>query len=615
VQMNTVDEEKSGDFNLGSGVETLTFGAGPYLRVDVEGASLALTGLTSNGVGAELSGDFAFEQSSGVTKIGMNNVTVSVDVNGSAGSLEKGEGAILVTENGVAGTLEGEINASVGGAAAGGKIEIRFNNTGGSVDQQLEVSGVMKSIIFSDFEGNILTVSLLGGSLNIADVVTVEGDVTFTSQGVYKVFAGNNMTLFVGDGPLRLDDGELNPFAKGLMISEATVGLLKKDGKYALSAKGQVSVVGISGLSLSGPISISYNGFDHLIDEAVAIAGTTKRVAVNFAENQISKVVNGVRESFYDIKGFETPIAIDVAGQRVRANFSVRRFASVAGGKDDSLEFGLTNVEASFGDGTSDVVTLTGGSGALLSMPDGVALQASGSVSVSVSAPEVSLTGTMKLKINNVGEAFTRDVKVGGDKVELDLPAGPYTKFEGAGSLVVAGQTLEGDFVFEKNSAGSIKFVISGLNMNMGNVISINNGYGEFQIDYEGMSGAFSVSNFEVKSDKISFDTEEARFELNTRASEFRGDYNLGRGIESVTLDAGPYVRLNVEGANLSLAAGLAAELYGDFAFEQSGEVTRLGVSNVSSVVELGGSSGKIINGSGANNSWRRCCWHGFRKT
>ena len=86
----------------------------------------------------------------------------------------------------------------------------------------------MKSIIFSDVEGNISTASLLGGSLNIADLVTVEGD-DIRFQGVYKVFAGNNMTLFVGDGPLRLDDGELNPFAKGLMVSEATVGLLKKD--------------------------------------------------------------------------------------------------------------------------------------------------------------------------------------------------------------------------------------------------------------------------------------------------------------------------------------------------------------------------------------------------
>ena len=96
VQMNTVDEEKSGDFNLGGGVETLTFGAGPYLRVDVEGASLALTGLTSNGVGT-LSGDFAFEQSGDVTKVGVSNVTASVDVNGATGSLEQGKGAMVVT--------------------------------------------------------------------------------------------------------------------------------------------------------------------------------------------------------------------------------------------------------------------------------------------------------------------------------------------------------------------------------------------------------------------------------------------------------------------------------------------------------------------------------------
>ena len=89
----------------------MTFGAGPYLRVDVEGASLALTGLTSNGVGAELSGDFAFEQSGGVTKVGVSNVTASVDVNGSAGSLEQGKGAMLVTGSGVAGTLEGQLQS------------------------------------------------------------------------------------------------------------------------------------------------------------------------------------------------------------------------------------------------------------------------------------------------------------------------------------------------------------------------------------------------------------------------------------------------------------------------------------------------------------------------
>ena len=63
-------------------------------------------------------------------------------------------------------------------------------------------------------------VSLLGGSLNIGDLVTIEGNVTFYSKGNYRVFAGENMTLFVGEGPLN-KDGARNPGAKGLLISEA----------------------------------------------------------------------------------------------------------------------------------------------------------------------------------------------------------------------------------------------------------------------------------------------------------------------------------------------------------------------------------------------------------
>ena len=231
-------------------------------------------------------GDFAFEQSGSATKVGVNDVTVSVDVNGSAGSLTGGRGAMLVTENGVAGTLEGQL---VG--ALEGRLVLRFNNTGSAVDQTLNVGGESVELSFSDTE-NVFLVSLLGGSLNIGDVVTIEGNVTFSSKGNYRVFAGENMTLFVGEGPLN-KDGKRNPAAKGLMISDATVGLVKQGegdaAEYALSAEGQVSVVGIRGLSLSGPISISYNGFDQLVDEAVAIAGTTKQVVVNFVEGKWQK--------------------------------------------------------------------------------------------------------------------------------------------------------------------------------------------------------------------------------------------------------------------------------------------------------------------------------------
>ena len=377
------------------------------------------------------------------------------------------------------------------------KLVLRFNNTGSVVNRKIQTDRDDYTILFSESESSIFTVSTLGTTLNIGDLVTIEGDVSFISKENYNVFSGENMTLFVGEGQLRLDSGELNPFAKGLMISEATVGLVKQgEGdatKYALSAEGQVSVVGISGLSLSGPISISYNGFDQLIEQTVAIVGTTKQVAVKYTEAQVSKVVNGVKESFYEIKGFETPIAIDVAGQRVRSNFSVRRFASVAGGDDDSLEFGLTNVEASFGDGVSNFVTLSGGKGVLLSMPNGVALQASGTVSVSAS--DVSLSGTMDLKINNVGVAVNQG--------SVNLEAGPYTKFEGTGlELKVAGQTLSGDFGFEKDSNGDVSGSVKDGDLTIVdtgiNIIALTEINGSFEMSSEGIlwsapSGRFNI--------------------------------------------------------------------------------------------------------------------------
>ena len=96
--------------------------------------------------------------------------------------------------------------------------------------------------------------------------------------------------------------------------------------------------------------------------------------------------------------------------------------------------------------------------------------------------------------------------------------------------LEVAGQLLEGDFTFEKNSEGDVKLRINGLKMNMGNTVSINNVSGEFEIDSQGISGVIGIKGFAVKSDKINFDTDFARFEVNTRASQFTGDYDLKTG-------------------------------------------------------------------------------------
>ena len=49
-------------------------------------------------------------------------------------------------------------------------------------------------------------------------------------------------------------NGELNPLARGLMITNATVGLIRTaDGKWALDARGLVSLVGLPGAQGSAP--------------------------------------------------------------------------------------------------------------------------------------------------------------------------------------------------------------------------------------------------------------------------------------------------------------------------------------------------------------------------
>ena len=233
---------------------------GPYVRVSISDASAEFGDLRSLGVPALLKGNFAFEQKAEMTQIVASNVTSSVSINGSSGELHEADGVMIVTSNGVAGYLEGKLEVSVPSLAAGGALILRFNNTGSAVNEEIKLGSDNIKISFDESEGTVFSVSLLGGSLDIGGVMSVEGDISFSSQNGYEVFGGENMTLFVGEGNLRLDSGELNPFAKGLMISEATIGVIEKDGKYALSAEGQVSVVGISGLSLSGPISMIYNG-------------------------------------------------------------------------------------------------------------------------------------------------------------------------------------------------------------------------------------------------------------------------------------------------------------------------------------------------------------------
>ncbi|MDB4408599.1 LEPR-XLL domain-containing protein, partial [Akkermansiaceae bacterium] len=609
IQLNTRSVEVTREIDLGSGLESITFPAGPFVRVAVLDVSLSLTGLTSSGSPASISGDFFFDQVGDVTRVAATNVTASVDVNGSGGSLIDGEGALVITSAGVAASISGVLQASVPGLDAGGTLILRFNNTGTAVDEEIEIGADRIKVLFADSEGMFFGVALLGASINIGNIVTIEGNISFVNSGGRQVVAGTELTLFIGEGPALLEDGEINPFARGLLINNATLGLVKVDDAggplYALEANGDVQVIGIADLVLSGTIRVRVNTFTEAVTETIGIPGTEQSVTVNFDASQTA----GISGPYALIEAIG--ITLEVAGQSLVADLSVNRFRSdrnntPLNSTDDIevLRLSLTNVNASFGSLTENFVTLSGGTGDFLVLPEGLAAEVQGTLTFNV--PDVSATGDFALRINTTGFAINESYEVFGVAKTLTLPAGPYFQIAGTGvELTIAGQEIGGDFTFEQNADGSVRVYIENafLDLKSGNevIVSVTGGFGTFLIDSAGVAGGISVGTFTLNVEGVTFTTDKVTVQINTRATSVTDEFYLGaEGAQTLTLPAGPYVRVEILNASLTIADLPGASLSGNFAFDQAGGVTRLALSNVTAEVTVNGEGARLIDGAGA---------------
>src|SRR6185436_9199766 len=99
-----------------------------------------------------------------------------------------------------------------------------------------------------------------------------------------------------------------------------------------------------------------------------------------------------------------------------------------------------------------------------------------GKVSATVStAPSlgVTFTGTFGLAINTTNAAVNETITVGATSLNLNVPAGPYLRVEGAGvSLAVAGQSLSGNFAIEQvtraNSTKVTRVAITNVTLSLG---------------------------------------------------------------------------------------------------------------------------------------------------
>src|SRR5205807_4646783 len=147
---------------------------------------------------------------------------------------------------------------------------------------------------------------------------------------------------------------------------------------------------------------------------------------------------------------------------------------------------------------------VTGGQGILVILPGGLAGQLSGTVHTGSLIPGASLAGTFGFAINQTSSQVSESVTVGTQTVSLDLPAG-FLGVSGTNvQLLIAGQTLSGNFSYN-NSGGTTKLIASDVMLNLGaggtTFVSVTGGQGTLTITPNlpnpgdtsgGLSGSFS---------------------------------------------------------------------------------------------------------------------------
>ena len=535
IQFNTIPATVDETVPVGSGTSEIKVGAGTFARVEVDNATLQF-GNTGQQSGFQLGGtgsSFLFDRSTqpdgtALTRVALLGLTVTA---GGNTYVQNGQGAFIVTGNGVAGFLSGQAGAGAGGFSVNASIGLRFNTTGEPIDQTITLNGQTLAVQFPTKDD---VFSFFGSaSINIGNFVTIEGSFNITNNQLGVA----NANVFLGQGPATLSDGSINPSARGILLRDASLGLVNPAaGQYALYASGAVELLGVAGVSFSGTATIQFNNTGAAFNGREIQIPNAPSVFLNFPTTGNVASFSGAGMS------------LDVLGQILSGNFA---FSQVTDSNNNKVfAVSASNVQLSLG----SVVSVTGASGTLLLSSSGLAGQLGGTVTLAASTG-VSFGGTFNLAINttptqvntNLTDVFnpvqltgsptltfsagaktiarmagswTTDGFHVGDTIlvtgtgtandnqtftitaidstgatltvaetvaggssgtspqvqrvhAINIPAGPYVQVTGTGvSLQVAGQTLTGNFSFQQQNAADgtpvVTVAVSSVVLNLG---------------------------------------------------------------------------------------------------------------------------------------------------
>src|SRR5207247_609601 len=315
-------------------------------------------------------------------------------------------------------------------------------------------------------------------------------------------------------------------------------------------------------------------------------------------------------------------LVLTALGQTLSGDFAFEQVTSLGangvpnGGDDiEVVRVGATNVTLALGDGATDVLTVSSGSGAIFVVPGRVFGEITGTVALAV--PSIWLTGAFKLQFNTGAVAVQETLRVGVVPVQVQLPAGPYVRVAGTGvGVSLLGQTLTGDFAFERtvdtgttpanglpagpyvrieggatgspvtlNALGQqlrgrfvfeettnslnqriVRVAASGVEMSFANgSLVVRNGDGVLLFLPSGTAGRLSADVGLAANTGVALRGSFAP-EFNTTGQAVSQPLRIGANTTNLDPPAGPFLRVSGQGVSLVVAG---QTLSGDFAFEQ----------------------------------------------
>ncbi|MFZ0040302.1 MAG: FG-GAP and VCBS repeat-containing protein, partial [Solirubrobacteraceae bacterium] len=499
--------------------------------------SVQITGGQLGIFGQTLSGDFSFAPSADGVAVTASNVGLSLG--GGAVSITGGTGALELG----GGTLAGTISA-VG--------------TPGSPGVSFAVPGVTFattgfSLAINTGTNTTLTIlkQTLTGNFSV-EVASVPGGGTATT------IVASNVSITIGGA------------TGGVSLTNGQGALLVTSGGVAGQISGNVALNLPSVVSITGNLELAINNTTSQVDQTLTVGGDTVTVSLPagpYVEFQA------------------TGAAVTVLNQTVTGDLALIQESSIGPNGANSatptslLEIGVANGATSFGSLLS-VKNVTGG---LFIEPSGVAGTLSADVSLSV--PNVTLTGTLGLQFNTGMGTVNDSIQVGGTTVTVNVGGGPYVEVAGTGlTLTVLGQTLSGDLAIA-STPGQLQITANNLTAKFGGTAAAPvltavqmTPNAQFVISSAGVAGSIAMNVTLSQVPGLSLG----------------GTFGLDINTTSAAVNAlppGPYVRVDATNATLTI---IGQTISGSVAIQKSTD------SSGASVVSIGITGGSVSLAGGA---------------